>query len=618
MDSPDGRRRLEELAAAVAGLTGLTGLTDRADLAAAASSVPAPLPTDLPRPAERGAGGASLVRTLSATTVATLREVASRHRASRFMVGLAAFVRALAAWSGRRDLIIGVAHGGRAEAGSADVIDCLTNLVPVRLSVRPDEEFPDLLARVKAAALFAAEHQDVPFAALVDRLRAPRSTSANPLVQVAFGVQDVTRATYQDPDLRLHAEEVAPDRARLDLTVWIEETGDGARALWTYSTELYRAETIVNLHDRFVAALAGAFGHRPPTQQRRTTMDTDPDASRVIRRRGARRPATSHAAAANPALPARVHATDEGTSDLPTWISVHRDRVDHLTRTAGALLLRGFAVSDAAGFAEVMDALSGNVLAYNERSSPRSLVSGRVYTSTDHPADLPIQLHNEQSYTLDWPMRIVFFCEIAPADRGRTPLADSRRVLAALRPETVAAFERHGIRYVRNYVPGLGLSWQEAFQVDDRAEVEHRCRAADIACEWIGDDQLRTVQIRPAVRTHPVTGERTWFNHALFFHVTSMPHGADLLAAVGEENLPYQTFRGDGRRIEDAVLAELRAAYAAETTSFPWQRGDVLVVENMLTAHAREPFSGPRRILTAMADPASEAFAAAGKVEVWT
>lgn len=335
--------------------------------------------------------------------------------------------------------------------------------------------------------------------------------------------------------------------------------------------------------------------------------DTDRAADQVIRRRGARLAATSAA------LPAQVHADREGSTDLVGWIASHRQRLDELAYSAGAVLLRGFDVAGAAVFGAVMNALSAEVLAYGERSSPRSQVAEGVYTSTDHPADLPIALHNEQSYTLDWPLRIVFFCQIEPTDRGRTPLADSRRVLAALRPETVADFERLGVRYVRNYLPGLGLSWQEAFQTQDRVDAERYCHAAGIACEWIGDDQLRTSQVRPAVRAHPVTDERTWFNHALFFHITSMPAGADLLAAVGEENLPFQTYYGDGRPIEGDVLSELRAAYAARTTSFPWRRGDVLVVENMLTAHAREPFSGPRRILTAMADPVSSALATAGR-----
>ncbi|MFI0796848.1 TauD/TfdA family dioxygenase [Micromonospora rubida] len=292
--------------------------------------------------------------------------------------------------------------------------------------------------------------------------------------------------------------------------------------------------------------------------------------------------------------------------DLATWLAGNRATVDELARRHAAVLFRGFAVADAADFRTAMATLSGTVLSYGERSSPRSEVTEGVYTSTEHPADQPIVLHNEQSYTLNWPLRIVFFCETEPAAGGRTPLADSRRVLARLSPATVAEFERRGgVGYQRNYLPGISLSWQTAFQTDSRAEVEAYCARSAIEAQWVGDEQLRTRQVRPAVREHPVTGERTWFNHALFFHVTSLPEeiSAGLRRALAEEDLPYQTTYGDGTPIGDDVLAELRAAYAAETRSFPWRRGDVLLVENMLAAHAREPFTPPRRILTAMSDP---------------
>ncbi|WP_082404669.1 TauD/TfdA family dioxygenase [Saccharothrix sp. NRRL B-16348] len=303
-------------------------------------------------------------------------------------------------------------------------------------------------------------------------------------------------------------------------------------------------------------------------------------------------------------LPALVRATAPGL-DLAQWIAGNRASLDALARKAGAVLLRDFAVTGPDDFRSVMSALSDRVLDYGERSSPRSEVVEGVYTSTDHPADQPIVLHNEQSYTLNWPLRIVFFCETAPEEGGRTPLADSRRVLARLRPGTVARFESLGVRYVRNYLPGLSLPWQEVFGTESRADVEEYCRSRRIGFEWIGADGLRTSQVRPAVHTHPVTGERTWFNHALFFHVTSLPAevGAGLREALAREELPYNTYYGDGAEIEDDVLAELRAAYEAETTGFDWRRGDVLVVENMLAAHGRDPFRGARRILAAMADP---------------
>lgn len=303
-------------------------------------------------------------------------------------------------------------------------------------------------------------------------------------------------------------------------------------------------------------------------------------------------------------LPALVQAEVRG-ADLAAWIRREKDVLDRLAREAGAVLLRGFTVQGASGFREVMDALSPEVLTYGERSSPRTQVSPGVYTSTEYPADQHILLHNEQSYTVNWPIRIVFCCQQPARRGGRTPLADTRRVLARLREPTVARFERLGIRYVRNYLPGISLSWQEAFQTDRSEDVAEYCARAEITAEWVNENHLRTWQVRPAVRAHPVTGERSWFNHAMFFHVTSLPDevSAGLRELSREEDLPYNSYYGDGSPIEANTLAEIRSAFDAETTGFEWQGEDVLVVENMITAHSREPYEGSRRILTAMSDP---------------
>ncbi|MEV5202840.1 TauD/TfdA family dioxygenase [Streptomyces sp. NPDC053720] len=301
-------------------------------------------------------------------------------------------------------------------------------------------------------------------------------------------------------------------------------------------------------------------------------------------------------------LPALVLGT--GAADLVSWISGNTETVTRLAHDSGAVLFRGFGIDSPDTFRSVMAALSRDVLDYGERSSPRHEITQGVYTSTDHPADQHIALHNEQSYTLDWPVRIVFCCQRPATTGGRTPLADSRRVLARLDAPTVARFRELGVRYVRNYLPGISLSWQEAFQTGSRAEVESYCAQHDISCEWVSDEQLRTWQVRPAIRLHPGTGEETWFNHALFFNNAALADevGDGLLAAVGEENLPYHTYFGDGSAIPAETVAAIREAYRAETVGFDWQQGDVLLVENMLAAHAREPFEGPRRILTAMAD----------------
>jgi alpha-ketoglutarate-dependent taurine dioxygenase len=317
--------------------------------------------------------------------------------------------------------------------------------------------------------------------------------------------------------------------------------------------------------------------------------------------------------ASGQALPALVEP-DFPRLDAAAWAASNRSFVEAELHRAGALLFRGFGLGTLAEFETFVRAFSPELMEYGERSSPRSRLGDGVYTSTDYPAEQAIMLHNEQSYTLNWPMKIWFFCLQAAERGGRTPLADSRRILGRLPATLAEGFRRKGVMYVRNYNAGLGLPWQEVFQTNDRALVESYCRKEGIEVEWRrGGEQLRTRQVRPAVRRHPQTGEEVWFNHATFFHLAGLEASAReaLLAAVEESEVPFNTFYGDGAAIEPSVLAEIRAAYGRETASFDWQRGDVLMVDNMLAAHGRESYEGGRQIAVAMAEPFNRAGSAA-------
>lgn len=311
-------------------------------------------------------------------------------------------------------------------------------------------------------------------------------------------------------------------------------------------------------------------------------------------------------AAERDGLPLLIEAQAPGLS-LADWIREQGQSLHDDLNLAGGLLLRGFEVDSAERFRSAAAAFAPQLLDYKERSSPRSQVSGEVYTSTEHPVDQPIFLHNEQSYTADWPLYIMFHCQVAPLEGGATPVAANRLVLRHLPDELLERFERLGILYVRNYRAGLGLSWREAFQTDSRAEVEAFCAEHRIAHAWIGDEHLRTWQRRAAFQRHPYTGERLWFNHGMFFHATSLEPGLRdaLLRSVAEEDLPYQTYYGDGSPIEAQTLATIRSAIDRETRRFDWRVGDVLILDNMLAQHGREPFRGPRRILTIMSTPYS-------------
>jgi alpha-ketoglutarate-dependent taurine dioxygenase len=291
--------------------------------------------------------------------------------------------------------------------------------------------------------------------------------------------------------------------------------------------------------------------------------------------------------------------------DLAAWAEQERALVDAWLLEHRALLFRGFGVRDVASFDRFVGATSdGAKLEYKDRTTPREDRGTRIYTSTVHPPEERIELHNEGTYWLTWAAKLYFMCSQAAATGGETPIADVRAVYRRIDPAIRARFELHGLMLVRNFNQGFGLPWQEVFQTDRRAEVEAYCEANDIHFEWQDGDRLRTRQVRPAVRHHPVTREPVWFNHGAFFHHTSLAPAvrAALVAEYGIEGLPYNTCYGDGTPIEPEVAAHLRAAYAAERVVFPWRNGDVMLLDNMSVAHAREPYTGAREVVVAMTD----------------
>lgn len=294
--------------------------------------------------------------------------------------------------------------------------------------------------------------------------------------------------------------------------------------------------------------------------------------------------------------------------DAPAWARDNRDFIEARLHEHGGILFRDFGLVTAEDFRRFAEAVAGELVEYRERSSPRTQVDANVYTSTDYPADQSIFLHNENSYQQRWPQKIFFFCRVAPPEGGETPVADCRKIYARIPPDVRGQFVRRRFMYVRNFGDGFGLPWQTVFQTEDRRAVEEHCRAAGIAAEWKEDGRLRTRAVRPAAARHPRTGEPVWFNHGTFFHVTTLP--AEVRAALlsefkDEEELPTNSFYGDGTPIEPQTLELLREAYRRETVSFRWREGDVLLLDNMLAAHGRAPYAGAREILVCMAEPRS-------------
>lgn len=306
-----------------------------------------------------------------------------------------------------------------------------------------------------------------------------------------------------------------------------------------------------------------------------------------------------------PVAPVVIRPTEPGAV-LADWAKENRPWLEHTLHQAGAVLFRGFDVEGVDGFERFMLAASGTLLPYTYRSSPRTQVKGNVFTSTEYPADQRIPFHTEMSYTKSWPMKIGFLSVIVAKTGGETPIADSRRVYERIPAEIRERFERLGVMYVRNYTPWMDLPWQNVFQTDSRSAVLEYCRSAGIDAEWKSDDHLRTREICQGTEIHPVTNEKVWMNQAHLFHASATMDEETiqlLVEELGEDGLPRNSYFGDGSAISSDILNAIREAYDAEALMFPWERDDVLLLDNMLMAHSRSPFTGERKVIVGMAEP---------------
>jgi alpha-ketoglutarate-dependent taurine dioxygenase len=295
-----------------------------------------------------------------------------------------------------------------------------------------------------------------------------------------------------------------------------------------------------------------------------------------------------------------------GTAGLLDWYEDYRTSIEDCLLTTGAVLFRGFEIETPSSFKRVTKALSTELIESVEENVPRTRLTSGVYTSTEYPPEYYLSLHSEYAYSNNWPARLFFCCIVAPQAGGETPLADNRTILAALDRDLVAEFKRKKITYLRNLHcgEGFGLSWQKAFQTTERSVVEHYCRNKQVELKWTSAGALQLAQTMEATMVHPTTGEEVWFNQAPQFHPSDYP--SDIAAALigayaNVDELPQYVRFGDGSEIHPTALDHIRTVMKQQAVTFPWIQGDLLLLDNVLISHGRKPFSGPRKILVAMA-----------------
>jgi alpha-ketoglutarate-dependent taurine dioxygenase len=314
-------------------------------------------------------------------------------------------------------------------------------------------------------------------------------------------------------------------------------------------------------------------------------------------------------------LPVFIHPVDNKlATDLDAasrWLAKRQQTIDEVLSQCGAIVFRGFPIHDSLAFGTFLAHLPSLPHGYVGGNSSRSVIQGRVYETTTMPSTEKIALHQEAAYLREFPSQVAFFC-MKPADvGGETILCDMRTVAAAIPADLCDEIERRGVRYVRNFrspdsstgierLDAYHKPWTEAFYTTSRDAATSSCAEMGMDYQWGADGSLTLIQNMPGFVTHPVSGERLWFNHV---HAMSLLPGCitqdhfeeqEEFYSSSEMTKPYQVFFGDGGEMDPEAISTIYPILDAATVAFPWMHSDVMLVDNLTTAHGRNPFSGTR------------------------
>ncbi|KVE29289.1 hypothetical protein WS67_05390 [Burkholderia singularis] len=323
-------------------------------------------------------------------------------------------------------------------------------------------------------------------------------------------------------------------------------------------------------------------------------------------------------------LPMTIRITSGRDADIDSvaaWLAEHRPLIDAYLSAHGAVLLRGFdALNGAEPFSRALSALAAHLMDYIGGTAPRHTVLGNILTATDLPREYTLALHQEMAYTANPPDRVAFFCDIPPTEGGETTIADAREITRRLSPDIRERFERQGLRVRRTLPtpdmlhlrPGIPKAWPAVFGTHDPSEVERIADDKGWDIHWLPNGCLQLWQeMLPAFKTHPLTGERVWFNQA-HYHTPDCTlkwaqrdgrtdHCELIRTAMADHpEMLDNVFHRDGSAVARDDSEHIWETLMAMEVPLKWQASDLLLLDNVLAMHGRLAYRGQRRILAAL------------------
>lgn len=294
--------------------------------------------------------------------------------------------------------------------------------------------------------------------------------------------------------------------------------------------------------------------------------------------------------------------SSSNSTELCRWLQSEKDVVRQSLHSFDAIVLKGFAPLSESELSLAARELTGDTIAYTERTTPRRHLSEQTYTATEYPQHQEIFLHNENSYASHWPRYLYLYCRQPAAAGGETLLADLDHVMEHIAPNIIQHVHNRKLMHRRVFRSGLGEPWRIAFNVDSLETLARFCRESGYDLDR-SDERKIVVEYRhlPMARS-PIDHQIRWFNHAAFFQQESLDAATRdaMFHLYGEDGLPNRMLYGDGAPIEAEIVLHLRNAYREAEWAYSWESNDLLIVDNMRFAHGRRPFSGARTLWVAM------------------
>ncbi len=617
------------------------------------------LPFDHDFPTSEAPCGAVINADFDDDSVAPLRRFAIAQSTTLFTVMLSCWKMLLFMETGKTDIVLGIDVANRVMPELEGVMGFFMDQVPLRSQLKAQASVGEFIAQVSHNCIEAFANQDIPFEQLVSKLEIERTPGLTPIFQGKFFMDNLPEVILVGDNFDLQPMEIEQEAARLALNFSLVDTGKHIKGKLVYNSRVFELRTIERMLQRYrqllekipqcatlsVTALIDALlesesqaqvkarealmkrklgrlrsksGHetRKVNPLTNTTDDQATDARKAFKGRSGRRKVSAGELAMLSFKPLNdkhyaplVISPNAPQVDIIGWLADNPDKLKTLLLEHGAVLFRGFDLATVERVSQVAQLVMQDI--FNENTEHQPVTNkGDVQIPVDYAKDQFLLWHNENTFNLRWPQKVIFACAKAATLGGETPLVDSRAIYEQLDGQIRQQFIDKQVMYVRKYGPNdhVGLGWKTIFKTSDKAKVEQQCAAQKMQCEWLKDDHLLTRAVRPAVWQHPVSGQWSWCNQAQHWHNSCLATNTRMaLAKIYKNPLDYprNCFFGDGSIIPDSVMNTVLQLYRDNHMEFVWQQGDLVLVDNILKAHARNAYQGERKILVCFGDMGS-------------